>query len=912
MRTALAALALAAAAVAAEPRLTTIRITDRVLVEDTQRFGINLGGDAYYSGAALVKKRARHNFEGTSYRQCHFGPMNDARGATSWFGDWGSWNEILVGGSYTILSGPARGTTGTIQAIETRRVEHRGELKEFRYFVYDREVPPAEPNMGLLVETFRLREGQLRDLDGYWCSRGNRIAVGDAPPGSFGCAAACLRALPEGQEPAWTLAPDDVTHWVALCRGLAAAGAAAKPSIGKRAWDRLEPELRQAVARAGERRVVPETLERRLLEALNAIIRGPSLHDREAVEGARLPREARRLIQAERSPAQERQLDRLLLEAALPRAIGGVPGERAHLRFATHYQRYGQTNGTWHLRFWARGAEGEPRLRVTCDREEWGSEKTVPLTPQWKHHHVTLVADKVPEPQEPRDNPHLLFRFEVAGGSVLLDDVETWMEGEANPTAFRDDCVAMLRRYRPGVVRYLQMGGSTARNTILPPLRSHAYTSRNGDDATPYARHRRDPYGLHQLYRLCERLGCEPWYCLPGTLHAEEIERFMEYLGAPPEVGLGALRAELGHPRPWTEVFDHIHVEFGNEAWNNAGPYQCGGFNGRDYWEGLIARAKASPHYKPTIVFHAGGQAANPWLNRAIIERVPNADCFSLAPYILHHFSREQARALDTDAKLFRWVFAFPIWRSRHEDGAMFRNHQLARKAGMELSVYEVNHHITGGDGPLEPRNRIVTSIGGGLNVANAMLLMLKDHGLRFQCLFALAQHSYNARGVGPVRLWGTALCMRQGRERYRPTFLAAAAANRVLGGDLVETTHTGAHPTFDATGVFQRRKPPQTIEDLPVLWSYAFRDGRRRGLILVSLDTAQRHPVAIEFDGGVEGATATCWELTADRITANNEYEVGEPQVELREQTLEDFRSGIRFPMPPFAMRVLAWQAER
>ena len=50
--------------------VTTIRITDRVLVKDVQRLGINLGGDAYYSGAALVKKRAQQNFEGTMYRQC--------------------------------------------------------------------------------------------------------------------------------------------------------------------------------------------------------------------------------------------------------------------------------------------------------------------------------------------------------------------------------------------------------------------------------------------------------------------------------------------------------------------------------------------------------------------------------------------------------------------------------------------------------------------------------------------------------------------------------------------------------------------------------------------------------------------------------------------------------------------------
>ena len=54
----------AATARAAEP--TVILITDKTLVEGTVPFGINLGGDAYYSGAALTKLRAHETFEGTT------------------------------------------------------------------------------------------------------------------------------------------------------------------------------------------------------------------------------------------------------------------------------------------------------------------------------------------------------------------------------------------------------------------------------------------------------------------------------------------------------------------------------------------------------------------------------------------------------------------------------------------------------------------------------------------------------------------------------------------------------------------------------------------------------------------------------------------------------------------------------
>lgn len=763
------------------PQLTTIRITDRVLVSDTMRLGINLGGDAYYSGAALVKKRARENFEGTMYRVCHFGPGSDEHGVSTWFHPSEDWMKIIKGGRYAILSGPSKGTTGTVRDVLTKYYMHENRMKPFVYFLLDQQIqPPPQPmQIGIMIRRDRTEDGQFRRRDGYWTSPANEISIGDVPPGSFGCAALNLKGSQDA----------------------------------------------------------------------------------------------------------------------------------AHFRFATHYQRYGQTNGRWHVHFWAKAKQGTPELTVSADRD-WGGSTTLKPEPTWKKYEETLLVDRVPEPKGPDDNPHLLFTLAATGGDVLIDDVEIWMEGDRNPTAFRDDCVGTLRRFNPGVLRQLQMGGSTVENTIAGPLRSFSYASQPGTRLGPYETHNRDKYSLHEMYVLCEELGCDPWYCLPGTLRPEEIGQFMEYLGAPADVGHGRKRAELGHPKPWTEVFQQIHVEFGNEAWNNAGAYQCGGFNGPDYWKDLVEAGKGSPHYKPNVLFHAAGQASYSGRNRQIISDCPNADRFGVAPYIIQGFSKEEfATYLNDDDRLFRWAFAWPIYRSRDPRGAMLQNHELANQAGMELSIYEINHHTTHGDGPLEPRNKLVTSIGGGLNVVNNMLLMIKEHHLRTQCLFSLAQHSYNARGIGPVRLWGTALCMRDGRQRYRPTFLACAAANRVLGGDLVETVHRGSNPAFEATGIFSNREGPETLKDLPVIWSYAFAEGKRRGLILISLDTSQEHPVAVTFDGRVPAGQARSWLLTAARITDGNEYEAGPTQVNVREESLLDFQSGKRFVLPPFSMRVLSWQ---
>jgi hypothetical protein len=757
---------------------TAIKIGRKVLVKDCTRLGINLGGDNYYSGAALVKKRTSENFEGCSYRQCHFGPLQDEGGAATWFRVSESWKKALVGGKYTILSGPAKGTTGTITDITTKEVEHKGKPTEFSYFVFDKKVKPGPPNGGLLVERLLLDQGQFQPHHHYWNSEGNRLINGDVPPGSFGSAALVLA----GTE------------------------------------------------------------------------------------------------------------------------------KQALIRFATHYQRYGETNGNWRFRFWAKKIKGSPTLNVKADRN-WGESKSVPLSEQWTKHDFKLRVDKVPEPKDAKDNPLLFFAFVAINGEVAVDDIEIWLEGDTNSTVFRDDCVKTLKEYQPGILRYLQMGGNTLDNCLQPPLRAHSFDSSRSSQVGPFQKHNKSPYSLHEMYELCEYLDCEPWYCLPGTLNQTEMTNFMEYLGAPADVGYGKVRAQLGHPQPWTEVFDHIHVEFGNEAWNNGAPYQVGGYNGPDYWHGLIAQSRKSRYYKANVLFHAGGQAVHNYRNRGIINNNPNADRLSVAPYVLHSFSKKEATSLDSNGKLFRWAYAWPLRGVTHQQGFMKVNHELVKAADMELSVYEFNHHITGGDGPLEPRNKLVTSIGGGLNIANTMLHQLKDLNIRSQCLFSLVQHSYNAHGVGHVRLWGTALNMRKGHRRFRPTFLTCALANRVIGGDLIETKHRGANPTFDATGVFDHNTGPETLKGLPCLHSFAFRDGQQRGLLLINLDTNKTHTVRLELPGRTNQSPAKAWLIHADHITDNNEFEQAVPQVTFSKLKIQNFNSGWKYELPATSMLGIVWE---
>ena len=148
---------------------------------------------------------------------------------------------------------------------------------------------------------------------------------------------------------------------------------------------------------------------------------------------------------------------------------------------------------------------------------------------------------------------------------------------------------------------------------------------------------------------------------------------------------------------------------------------------------------------------------------------------------------------------------------------------------------------------------------------------------------------------------------------RYRPSFLATEIANHVIAGDLVETTHSAGEPTFTAKGVLYRQwgQEPKVTEygPIPAIRSYAFRDNHRRGLILFNFDAEQTHTVKLAIPGAVRGKTATAWRLAADSIAANNEYETGEPQVRIDEETINDFTAARQIDVSPDSMLVLQWE---
>ena len=554
--------------------------------------------------------------------------------------------------------------------------------------------------------------------------------------------------------------------------------------------------------------------------------------------------------------------------------------------------------GAWQFAFWATCAAGSSNTTLTINPPGSGPVSNIVLRTVWTYYSFSLPV-----------NAAQVASVSTSGGAALLDDIQAWKIGDGtNPTVFRDELVAMLRRLRFGVIRQLRMSGDTLENSIRPVLQKYAWLashtgapdSLNGD---------RDAYGLHDLYQLCEHVGAEPWYCLPGTLTREEMSSFMEYLAAPTNIGMGALRGELGHAQPWTEVFKHIHLEFANEPNTYAGA----SYTGPDYWHDLIKAAKDSPYYRTSVLFRAS--QIDPG---TVLARATNLDMYCKALYICFNlWSNQIATVQSTPEKMLNWASGYSIHTIMNPTGAFYKAYQPVQAAGKEFGLYEGSYHTSYGsdlnnDGTstIKQREWITVSAGGAIGYLNGMLLALREEGARHQAYFNLLQSSMAGFGGTFPRGWGCVNSMRSDGPRLRPMGYGLALLNAALTGALVATVHEGSVPQFMAAGPFAdgigAYKAAET-NYYPVLWSYACKAGPVRTLIVVNLDTVSNQTFELRLPREPQDYTATAWLLTSSSITNINEdfaFDVTTNKI----LTLNGFSSGTLLTVPRCSIQSFTW----
>jgi outer membrane protein assembly factor BamB/alpha-L-arabinofuranosidase len=593
--------------------------------------------------------------------------------------------------------------------------------------------------------------------------------------------------------------------------------------------------------------------------------------------------------------------------------LDGTTTNVTRLRMNTMYQSLADCNGDWNLHFWVKSESGTPDVEVRTDGDNADFVTNFVPSGSWQKIELTIPVT-VDDEVYPTKGQHT-FVIEVTGGVALVDQIEVWMAGDTNSTAFRDDFVNTMRELNAGVLRQVYMGGNTVSNWLLRAADRQVGAFRQDYDVGQIGLRKDPEAGYHEVLELCEELDAEPWLCIPGALHEEEIVFLMDYLAGPTNTVGGKMRADLGHAQPWTETVDEIHVEFGNEAWNTVAFYNFAGFNGADYWHDLIAAGKGSSSYNSKVKFHVGSQNFAVNKTESILGAATNADHVAIATYMLHDISTSENWFYDSGdyESQYKWLMGWPMHKI-FEDGMPEQLEALtSTAASAQFSQYEFNYHTTDFD-PASPEttnvindvNVFMASIGHGISTINSMLSELKHYDMRIQCFFAAAGDDYNSSSA-TADLWGNIYTIKAGQERYKPAFYAQALANKVLRGDLVETV-LSTNTQFAATGVYS--DGIEETRSYDTLYTYAFRNGTTNGLVLINYDLKNYQRITLAPADYVKNDTAVQWTLSAPVYTNSNELELSEPAV-VPVSTNITLTGGSELLLAPCSMKVLQWEAD-
>ena len=557
-------------------------------------------------------------------------------------------------------------------------------------------------------------------------------------------------------------------------------------------------------------------------------------------------------------------------------------------------------NGQYRLAFRAKGVGGANQLLVTLRRGTgaYWINQTLLLATNWTDYVLPFGAS---ETGLPAGGVSLQFR-PANQSAVLLDDVSLRQTNSnpANGTPFRDPVWATLNELRPAFLRYpaWQHFGDTLDNELAEPW------ARRRTEYSAYATSRVNlQLGLHEFLLACEGCGAFPWCSTPTVFTPQEMANLLEYLGGPTNTPYGARRAALGHPQPWTEVFERIYVEFGNESWNDG--YRGGGiFNPLAFGRrgsALFGAARASPYYKEEqFNLILGDQAGNPWRVRQVNDASTNHDQMAVAPYMftfLENYASEQ--------EIFTSLFAEPEWwcRTGGNNALMLNQHTNLQAAPrpVPLGVYEINLNIPNGSPPQWACDAYQATLGGGLAVATFLLRMAHDLHIRDFGLFSLA--GFESPHAGHTNaLWSLVHDMGV-TDRKRPQYLAAQLINDAMAGDLVGTAHAGDDPTWSVTGLNQI-----TFTNAHQLQSFAFASATNHVLVVMNLSLSNALPVNFAGPYPPRGRV-TVRQLASPNLTDHNE---ASNVVALTTQVVTNFDPAVAFVTPAHSMTLLQWPAPR
>lgn len=559
---------------------------------------------------------------------------------------------------------------------------------------------------------------------------------------------------------------------------------------------------------------------------------------------------------------------------------------------------------TYTARFWLKQAEGAP-APVTVQAASMGEAQFTP-TREWREYSFDFVG----APPEGRSAER--FQIELAHSGTLLIDSVTIVEQDGPPAyGFYPAIIDTLRRFEPESLRLWTLHQNRGFGKSLDDALGNPALS-NMTFAETKGAHTTDPLGLHYQLMLCQQVGTDPWIITSTMFTGEEQKNLIEYLAGPADSPYGKKRADWGQIAPWTQVFDEIKIEMGNETWNSM--FKPQNFNGRAaeygmYSQYMFEQMESSPWFDDDkFLFVVNGWVAqtgnNKWGYGAnALKNAPSAEAVDIAYYTGGWDAVGKIVAESEDAS---WMNALTYSRRmlqhRADEFKQTADEIVAeqgRPGEIKALVYEAGpgYTLPGPDKFNIEEQREGKSLAHAINSLDIFMSNLRN-GYGDQSFFMFKNGHYWA---SHNREWGEHIAWKALglRNRHLKGDLITATATEMVTIDLPESK---ADTISQSNSANKRVKTFPAVDGMPLIDCYPFKDGENYSYMIVSRRLDGPTMVTLNLPYEPE-PTCTYHLLAAANPAAHN---IDEEAVTVQTGTSEGVSKSFAFQMPPHSVMVI------
>ena len=479
---------------------------------------------------------------------------------------------------------------------------------------------------------------------------------------------------------------------------------------------------------------------------------------------------------------------------------------------------------SYRVSFWARQegiADGRVRFRLT--QAYRSVDRSFVADATWRRFTFVFVAPPPPGIGAVVAENQVGF---TGPGTAWFDDVVLSDASRDALTVAPDDARA-LADYHPGSVRLMSAlagWGTTFEDWAGPEGNQRVgWDTNNGRTALA-------PWMLSTALPLIEQAGGTPWLVASPSFDEDEWLAFIEYLAGPADSPWGARRAAQGHPRPFTDTFAKVRIEYGNESWNHLfAPWDDDATRYGQMAEHFFAVARSSPWFaaaRDRIEFIVNGfvlSTASDGFGASARRSAPSASLVDITAYTGGwELGGTVGGAAVTAQGLQDTLLYLPLAQQPLFDAhATTRDALNAAGLATRVAVYE------GGPSydlpsPTNPSREVAEQYGKSL--ANAVSTL---DAYLYGTWLDYGPQNFFAFGLGPN--WTSHTSVVAGR-RPHAAWLALSMRNTLATGPMVDATVLAA-PTLDVAA----HGSVVAHANVPLVSAYAFRDGSDATVFVLS-----------------------------------------------------------------------------